>query len=211
MLVVLCRPLGAVGWQHSPCLPSPPPRPLCSWADDASPTFDEASPAGSDYLAEVCVEWEAAARTARDVRLVLLRTGIVLDVGGGALAKMLPAFAFFAGGPIGSGQQWFSWVHRQDVVGLILAAINDARYEGPLNAVAPGPVRMAEACEAIGRAMSRPSWMPVPGFVVSALLGEGARVVLEGQRVLPTKAQALGFPFRFRSIDEAMGAIAGPK
>ncbi|BBN01222.1 uncharacterized protein MPTK1_2g05740 [Marchantia polymorpha subsp. ruderalis] len=170
--------------------------------------FDETSPAGKDYLAEVCQEWEAKAQALTDgVRLVRLRIGIVLDKDGGALAQMVPLFKIFAGGPIGSGKQWFSWVHRDDLVALIVEALNNPEYEGVINGTAPNPVRFTELCDRIGAVLGRPSWLPVPDFALKAVLGEGALVVLEGQRVLPKRAQELGFRFKYQYVTDALRAI----
>jgi uncharacterized protein (TIGR01777 family) len=151
-------------------------------------TFDETSPTGNDFLAEVCQAWEAQAQKVKDagVRLVILRLGIVLG-NGGALAKMIPPFKLFAGGPLGTGRQWFSWIHRDDLVNLILFAITQSDIEGVLNATAPNPIRMSELCQTLGEILHRPSWLPVPSFALEVLLGEGAQVVLEGQQVLPKR------------------------
>ncbi len=167
--------------------------------------FDETSAAGHDFLSEVCREWEAAAQQT-DVRLVTLRLGVVLG-NGGALAKMIPAFKMFVGGPIGSGNQWFSWVHLDDVVGMILTALDDQTMSGVFNATAPHPVRMKELCQQLGNVMGRPSWVPVPGFVLDAMLGDGATVVLEGQQVLPTAALSQGFTFQYPEIRPALQSI----
>ncbi|KAH9308748.1 hypothetical protein KI387_036659, partial [Taxus chinensis] len=110
------------------------------------------------------------------VRLVLLRTGIVLDKDGGALATMIPLFMLFAGGPIGTGKQWFSWIHRDDLVNLIIEAIANPAYQGVINGTAPNPVQLAEMCNTLGNIMGRPSWLPVPAFAVKTILGEGASV-----------------------------------
>lgn len=168
-----------------------------------SATFNESSSSGNDYLAEVCREWEDAALKA-SCRVVILRTGIVLAREGGALAKMVPVFSMFAGGPLGSGKQWFSWIHRDDVVGMIMNAIGDSSWEGVFNATAPKPVRMGELCSALGEVMSRPSFVPVPDFALKTLLGEGAQVVLEGQRVLPNKAQSSGYQFKYTDVQDAL-------
>lgn len=168
-------------------------------------TFDEDSPAGNDYLAEVCQAWEAAAQKVQDsgVRLVILRTGIVLGEGG-AIAKMLLPFRLFAGGPIGSGRQWFSWVHREDMVNLILKALTDAQMSGVYNATAPNPVRMAELSQSLGEVMQRPSWLPVPPFALELMLGDAAKVVLEGQQVLPKRTLASGFEYRYTAVKQAL-------
>eukprot|EP00252_Welwitschia_mirabilis_P027597 TRINITY_DN9503_c0_g1_i3.p1 TRINITY_DN9503_c0_g1~~TRINITY_DN9503_c0_g1_i3.p1 ORF type:complete len:161 (+),score=33.07 TRINITY_DN9503_c0_g1_i3:583-1065(+) len=156
----------------------------------------------------VCREWESMAKKVdHNVRLVLLRMGIVLDKDGGALAKMVPLFMMFAGGPIGSGKQWFSWIHRDDLVSLIIEALYNPAYRGVLNGTAPNPVRLSEMCEELGRVTGRPSWLPVPEFAVKAVLGEGASIVLDGQKVLPKRAEELGFKFRYPHISDALKAI----
>jgi len=172
-------------------------------------TFDESSsPIADDFLSQVCQAWEAAAQGVVDLgpRLVILRLGIVLGMGG-AVAKMLTPFRMFAGGPIGSGQQWFSWIHREDVVNLILQALTDASFSGVYNATAPNPVRMAEFCTSLGNVMNRPSWLPVPNFALEALLGDGAQVVLEGQQVLPQRTQAAGFTYQYSQVQAALNDI----
>ena len=169
-----------------------------------SATFDEQSPGGTDYLAEVCRDWEAAASAAEVERRVIVRIGIVLSNEGGALAKMVPLFQMFAGGPPGEGSQWFSWIHRDDLVNMLITAIDDSRYEGVVNGVAPSPVRMSEFCSRLGQTLGRPNWLPVPGFALNAVLGEGASVVLDGQRVVPSRAQELGFQFRTTSVQQCL-------
>jgi len=170
--------------------------------------FDETSPAGNDFLAAVCKDWEAAAQPAKNAgtRLAILRLGIVLGMGG-ALAKMLPPFKLFAGGPLGTGKQWFSWVHREDVVDLILYALQNSQVEGVLNATAPNPVRMNELCQTLGEVLKRPSWLPVPGFALEMLLGDGAKVVLEGQKVLPKQTLASGFQYQYPTLKLALEEI----
>jgi uncharacterized protein len=167
--------------------------------------FEETSPAGTDFLAQVCQAWEAEATkvTAYGTRLVILRTGIVVGQGG-AIAKMLVPFRLFAGGPLGSGNQWFSWIHLDDLVSLILQALRQPNLNGVLNATAPQPVKMAELCQTLGAVLNRPSWLPVPAFALEALLGDAAKVVLEGQQVLPKRLQAEGFEFRYTSIKPAL-------
>jgi uncharacterized protein len=173
--------------------------------------FDENSPAGTDFLAEVCTAWETAAQavTAHGTRLVILRLGIVLGENGGALGKMLAPFNAFVGGPIGSGKQWFSWVHRDDVVKLIIAALTDPQMQGVYNATAPNPVTMEGFAQTLGTVMNRPSWLPVPNFALEALLGEGAIVVLQGQQVIPTQILAQGFEFQYPTLKPALTAILG--
>ncbi len=171
-------------------------------------TFDETSPSSNDFLAEVCQAWEAEAQKVKDagVRLVILRLGIVLG-DGGALAKMIPPFKLFAGGPLGTGKQWFSWIHRDDLVNLILEALTRKDIEGVLNATAPNPVRMSEFCQVLGKTLNRPSWLPVPSFVPEALLGEGAKVVLEGQQVLPKRTTSYGFDYQYPTLEQALAEI----
>ncbi|OAY65126.1 Epimerase family protein SDR39U, chloroplastic, partial [Ananas comosus] len=171
-------------------------------------SFDETSPSGNDYLSEVCREWEArASEVDNNVRLVLIRIGIVLGKDGGALAKMIPLFMMFAGGPLGSGRQWFSWIHLDDLVNLICEALTNPSYKGVINGTAPNPVRLSQMCDHLGQVIGRPSWLPVPEFALKVVLGEGASVVLEGQKVLPVRAKELGFSFQYPYVKEALKAI----
>ncbi|WP_013320353.1 thylakoid membrane protein ThyD [Gloeothece verrucosa] len=171
-------------------------------------TFDENSPSGTDFLAEVCQKWEAEAAKVKEagVRLVIIRFGIVLG-DGGALAKMIPPFKMFAGGPIGEGRQWFSWIHRDDLVSLILEALKRPDLEGTFNGTAPNPVQMNQFCQILGEVIKRPSWLPVPGFALEVLLGEGAKVVLEGQQVLPKATQKIGFQYQYPTLKPALQEI----
>ncbi|MBC6432555.1 TIGR01777 family protein [Nostoc sp. HG1] len=171
-------------------------------------TFDETSLSGSDFLAQVCQIWEAEATKVKDagVRLVILRFGIVLG-NGGALDKMITPFKLFAGGPIGSGRQWFSWIHVDDLVSLILEALTKPEIEGVYNCTAPNPVRMADLSQTLGQVMNRPSWLPVPGFAIEALLGDGAMVVLEGQKVIPKRPLETGFEYKYPNLQSALTQI----
>lgn len=171
-------------------------------------TFDETSPPGNDFLAQVCQAWEAEANKVKDagVRLVILRLGIVLGQGG-AIARMIAPFKLFAGGPIGTGRQWFSWIHRDDLVNLIIQALTRSEIEGILNATAPNPVRMAELAQTLGQVMNRPSWLPVPGFAIEVLLGDGAIVVLEGQQVLPQRPLDYSFEYQYSTVKQALEEI----
>ncbi|MDZ8137707.1 MAG: TIGR01777 family oxidoreductase [Nostoc sp. DedQUE04] len=171
-------------------------------------TFDETSLSGNDFLAQVCQAWETEARKVKDagVRLVILRFGIVLG-NGGALGKMIPPFKLFAGGPIGSGRQWFSWIHVDDLVSLILQALTKPEIEGVYNATAPNPVRMADLSQTLGQVMNRPSWLPVPAFAIEALLGDGAIVVLEGQQVIPKRTVQTGFEYKYPNLQSALTQI----
>lgn len=170
--------------------------------------FDESSSSGTDFLAQVCQSWESEAQkvTEYGVRLVILRIGIVL-ANGGALGKMIGPFKMFAGGPIGSGKQWFSWIHRDDLVGLIAQAVEDSSMSGIYNATAPNPVRMGKLCQTLGEVMNRPSWLPVPDFVLEVMLGDGAIVVLEGQQVLPKQTQQSGFSYKYPELKPALAEI----
>jgi len=171
--------------------------------------FSEAAPPGKGFLADLCVAWEAAAQRAAEfgARVVFLRTGMVLERDGGALAKMLLPFRLYLGGPIKPGTQWVSWIHRNDHVGLIQWALTTPDVSGPLNAVAPEPERMQAFCAALGRALHRPSWFPVPEPVLSLALGELGTVMTTGQRVSPQKALGSGYVFRYPALETALGAI----
>jgi hypothetical protein len=171
-------------------------------------SFDEKSEPGKNFLAEVCKIWETEAQKAKEagIRLVIVRIGIVLG-NGGALGKMIGPFKMFAGGPIGSGRQWFSWIHREDLVNLIIEAIKRQDLEGTFNATAPNPVKMTELCQTLGEEMHRPSWLPVPDFVLELMLGDAAKVVLEGQQVLPKQTQAIGFQYQYPTIKSALAEI----
>jgi uncharacterized protein (TIGR01777 family) len=175
--------------------------------------LDEDAPPGGDFLAQVCVEWEAAAAAASELgmRAVQLRTGVVLDRSGGALAKMLPAFRLGVGGPVAGGFQYMSWIHAQDVVGMMLAALVDERWSGPVNATAPEPVPNRVFSKALGRVLGRPSLLPVPGFALQALYGEMAEIVTTGARVMPAKALVLGYEFAHPQLEPALRqALARP-
>jgi uncharacterized protein len=170
----------------------------------------EETPAGSDFLAQVCVRWEAESlRAATDrTRVVCIRTGLVLERDGGALPQMLPPFKFGAGGPVGSGCQYWPWIHRADWIALVRWAIETPRATGAVNVTGPAPVTNAEFARALGRAMHRPAFMPAPAFALRLLLGEMAdALLLSGQRAVPTKAERLGFTFRYRTVDAALAAI----
>lgn len=169
-------------------------------------TITEQSGPGDDFLARITVEWETSAAPAASAstRLVLLRTGIVLGPEGGALAKMLLPFRLGVGGPLGSGRQWMSWVHRDDWVAMMRWLIGDARVRGAVNLTAPEPVANATFTRALGRAVRRPAFMPVPGVALRVLYGELADTLLTGQRVLPQVAQTLGFRFAWPTLGPAL-------
>jgi hypothetical protein len=173
--------------------------------------LDEEAPPGDDFLARLCVRWEEAASAAASlgVRVVRIRTGVVLAVDGGALAKMLPAFRALAGGPVGTGRQWMSWIHRDDLVSLVLFALGNPEARGALNGTAPAPVRNAEFASALGLALHRPAVVPAPAPVLRLVFGEMATILLEGQRVVPKRALALGFSFRHPDLPSALAAALG--
>lgn len=175
--------------------------------------LDESSPPGSYYLSSLCIRWEAAEAEAKryGLRVVHTRFGVVLGEGGGVLEPMTQAFRMHAGGPIGSGEQIMSWIHRDDVVGLLLLAIDDSRIEGPMNVTAPNPVTMRELAREVGRAMGRRAWLRAPAFAVHALFGEGAEVVLTGQKALPKVAERMGYRFRFPELPAAITDLLGKK
>jgi uncharacterized protein len=168
--------------------------------------LDEQTPAGNDFLAEVCVVWEREAERAAELglRVVTVRTGLVLDQSGGALAKMLPFFKLGVGGPVAGGAQYMPWIHVDDVVGLYVAAVDGDAWNGPVNASAPEPVTNKTFSQALGRALHRPAVAPVPGLAVRALYGEMAEIVTKGQRVIPRRAQEHGYAFRHTDLDEAL-------
>ena len=167
----------------------------------------ETEPPGEDFLSQLCRDWEEEAKKAEalGMRVVRLRTGIVLGHGG-ALTKMVEPFKFYLGGPIGSGKQWMSWIHLEDQVRLILHVIDNQQASGAINATAPNPVRNKEFCQALGQVLHRPCWAPVPGFALRLGLGDIADMLLTGQRVVPVAAQKLGFQFDFPNLPEALQA-----
>lgn len=170
-----------------------------------------ASPAKNDFLADVSVAWEAAAKPIEDagVRLAILRIGVVLGAGGGALSRMLPFYKAFIGGPIGSGTQWLSWVHVDDIVGMIMTAAENESVKGIYNATAPKPVTMSEFSASLARALSKPNLFPVPGIALKVALGDASSVVLQGQRVLPSRWLSEGaYKFQYPDVDSAMDAVA---
>lgn len=170
--------------------------------------LDEGAAVSGDYLGALAADWEkeAAAAEAMGVRVVRVRIGVVLHPSGGALAQMVPPFRRFIGGPIGSGQQWFSWITREDLLSVLRFAI-DGDLRGPVNATAPNPVRLGEFCKALGAAIGRPSWFPVPGFMARMMLGEVAEIILTGQRVVPRALQKAGFTFKHAEVGPALAAL----
>ncbi|MBK8254105.1 MAG: TIGR01777 family protein [Polyangiaceae bacterium] len=176
-----------------------------------SEELTEDSEQGKGFLADLVAQWETAAKKAEEhgVRVAMLRIGVVFGKGGGALEKMVPAFKMFVGGPIGSGEQIYSWVHIDDVVGMALMAIDQEGVTGPINAVSPYPASAGEVAKAIGTTLNRPSFFKVPKGIVQAMLGEAAEVVTESQRVLPKRAIELGYEFRYARLLPALDSILG--
>ncbi|MEA2195090.1 MAG: uncharacterized protein QOG42_1524 [Solirubrobacteraceae bacterium] len=170
-----------------------------------SEPVDESEPPGSDWLAEVTARWERQAETAKvGTRMVIVRTGIVLDAEGGALAKMLPPFKAGIGGPIGSGKQYMPWIHRDDLIGIYLAAIDHPSFNGAINAAAPEPVTNKQFAKALGHAINRPAVAPVPGFTIKLMYGEMSQIVLNGVRMVPGRAAELGYEFQHSDLGEAL-------
>jgi uncharacterized protein (TIGR01777 family) len=169
----------------------------------------EESPPGDDFLAHLCIQWEQEARAVESagVRCAIVRIGVVLDKQGGALAQLLTPFRMCVGGPVGSGRQYLSWIHHDDLVGLILFALDRPECSGPLNGTAPNPVTNKQFSRALGQALGRPSFVWTPAFALHLVLGEAAFIVNTGQRVLPKKAQALGYTFRFPALDAALADV----
>lgn len=170
---------------------------------------DEAAPPGHDFLARTCVDWEGEALRAEEggVRVVLLRTGVVLASDGGILPTLLRPARLGLGGPLGAGRQWFPWIHIDDEAGLLLHALDHPDIRGPLNAAAPAPVRQREMAKAIGRAVGRPAVLPTPGLAVRLVAGEMATLALDGQHVVPAKALATGYAFAHTDADRALAQL----
>lgn len=161
---------------------------------------------GDDFLAGVCVDWEneALKAGAKGIRVAITRFGIVLGKTGGALGQMIPAFKRFVGGPLGSGNQWFSWIHMEDLLNAFLFVFENQAISGPVNFCSPNSVRNRDLAKALGKVLSRPSFLTTPGFVLKLVLGEFGSVLLEGQRVSPSKLLKYGFSFRYPNISEAL-------
>jgi uncharacterized protein (TIGR01777 family) len=172
----------------------------------------EGTEAGGDFLAGVCQAWEAEAQKVPSrTRLVLVRTGLVLARDGGALPQMLLPFRLFAGGPVGSGRQYWPWIHRDDWIGLVRWALDRKDLSGPMNATAPHPVTNAAFSQSLGRALHVPSWLPAPAFALRIALGEMAdALLLSGQRAIPSRATTAGYRFRFEELQPALEAIFRP-
>jgi uncharacterized protein (TIGR01777 family) len=168
-------------------------------------------PPGNDFLARIAKEWEGEALKAREkgTRVVITRFGIVMGEKGGALSQMIPLFKKYIGGPIGSGKQWFSWVHIRDLAEAFIFLLKHPEISGPVNVCSPNPVRNRDLARALGKALHRPSFIPAPAFMVKLVLGEFGSVILEGQKVIPKRLLENGFVFRYPDIEKALQGIVG--
>jgi uncharacterized protein (TIGR01777 family) len=176
-----------------------------------SETFTEENSAGTDFLAFVCRDWEDAAKTAglrHGVRTCIVRTGVVLGNGGGALASLKIPFLLFGGGPIDLGREWMSWIHMEDIVGIYVHLLENENCEGIFNGVAPEPVTNKVFSSAFGASLARPSWLPLPSFMLRLIVGEAALVIVNGQKVLPKRTLEAGYVFKHPKVEEALIRIA---
>ncbi len=176
------------------------------YGDSGDESFTEESPMGKDYLAEVCHEWETEALKVREygTRVVLVRIGLVLGLGGGLLDQVLPPFKMGFGGKLGNGNQWMSWIHVDDVIGIVMHALENEEVEGALNATSPIPVRNIEFTKTLGSVLRKPTIFPVPTFGLKIMMGEFANFVVLSQNVLPEKTQTSGYQFRFETLESAL-------
>ena len=176
------------------------------YGDSGDEHFTEVSPPGNDFLAKTCQEWEAEAQKAIDlgIRVVTVRIGLVLGLGGGLLAQVLPPFKMGVGGTLGNGRQWMSWIHVDDVVGIILHALENNEIRGALNATAPTPVRNTEFTKTLGAVLRRPTLFPIPTFGLKLMMGEFADFIVLSQNVLPEKTEVSGYEFRHRTLESAL-------
>ena len=179
------------------------------YGDRGDEILTESSRPGEGFLAETSIEWESAALQAEDlgIRTAVLRIGIVLETGGGALGSMLTPAKLGLGGPLGSGKQWWSWIHRDDLIGLILHCLNDERITGPVNATAPEPMQQGLFAKTLGSVLHRPAFLPAPAFVLRTVLGGFSEELLSSKRVLPQAALDSGYAFQHRSLSGALKAI----
>jgi uncharacterized protein (TIGR01777 family) len=179
------------------------------YGDRGDELLTESSSAGDDFLAGVSVDWEKEALQAKDkgARVALLRLGVILGKGGGALAKMLPVFKYFAGGPMGSGMQWFSWMHIQDLAAAVEMILLNGDMTGPFNCCSPHPERNHMFAKALGKTLGRPAFLITPGFVIKLIMGELGDVLLAGQRCIPHKLQHHGFVFQYPVLENALGNL----
>lgn len=179
------------------------------YGDRGEETLTEDAAPGSDFLAQVCRDWENEALKAESLgmRVVRLRIGLVLGRGGGTLQALLPLFRVGLGGPLGSGRQWWSWIHRDDLCRLIVQILANENVSGPINATAPQPVRQKEFAQVLGRVLRRPAFLPTPAFALKIALGEFADGILASQRALPRRAQEMGYRFQFEELEGALREI----
>ncbi|GLX67673.1 TIGR01777 family oxidoreductase [Paenibacillus glycanilyticus] len=183
---------------------------ISAYGNSLTATFDESSPLKvTDFLSSVVEQWEQAANAIPVKRLVKLRVGVVLNRTGGAFPLMALPHRLFAGGRLGTGSQWLSWIHLEDMVRLILFCIDHREMEGPVNGSAPEPVTNDQFGRALGKAIGRPHWLPAPAFMMKAVLGEMSSLLLEGQRAVPRKAIEHGFTFKYPTIESAMSQLSG--
>jgi uncharacterized protein (TIGR01777 family) len=188
---------------------------LCStsgagyYGNRADEVLTEDASSGNDFLAKVCIDWEREAFGAekKGVRVAAMRFGVVLDKNGGALAKMIPAFKFFAGGPLGSGLQWFPWIHMDDLISAINFILENNEIKGPVNFCAPKPTRNRDFSKALGNVLKRPSFMKVPSFMIRLAMGEMGTLLMNSQKVIPHKLLSHGFKFQHPDIDQALEDI----
>ena len=188
---------------------------LCStsavgyYGDRAEEILNEEAFPGNDFLAKVSIDWEKEAFLAekKGARVAVMRFGVVLGKNGGALAKMIPAFKSFAGGPIGSGKQWFPWIHLEDLISAVMFIIENQDIKGPVNFCAPNPVRNRDFAKALGRILSRPSFMKVPSFMIRTLMGEMGTIVMSSQRVVPDRLLKNGFEFQYPDVEKALNNL----
>jgi uncharacterized protein (TIGR01777 family) len=200
-------------------IPTHPERPFTLFSTSAvgyygfcgDEELTENSPPGNDFLARIAVEWEGEALKAKEkgARVVITRFGIVMGEKGGALSQMIPLFKKYVGGRIGSGKQWFSWVHIKDLAEAFIFLMKHPEISGPVNVCSPNPVRNKDLAKALGKTLHRPSFLPAPGFMIKLVLGEFGSVILEGQRVIPRRLLESGFVFQYPDIDKALKGIVG--
>jgi uncharacterized protein (TIGR01777 family) len=183
------------------------------YGDTGDNPVDERSPAGEGFLSEVCKEWEAEAEAAQSpgIRLALIRTGVVLSLDDGALKKMLPAFRLGVAGPLGSGRQWFPWIHIDDIVGIFEHAVSNGSVSGPVNGTAPEPVTNADFTRQLARVLHRPAFLPAPGFALRLIMGEMADMLLTSQRVIPRAALDAGYGFKHPHLAGALEDLFGSR
>jgi len=188
---------------------------LCSasgagyYGNRADDILDEAQPPGDDFLARVSIDWEKEALQAveKGIRTVIMRFGIILGKNGGAMAKMIPAFKGFIGGPMGNGRQWFPWIHVDDLMAAIVFIWQNQQISGPVNFCAPNPVRNRDLAKSLGKILNRPAVMPAPAFMIRLVLGEFGNVLLDSQRAMPDKLLKHGFQFKYPDIEKAIAAV----